>query len=129
MRMAVSTNIPGQIGLFDTIEQPQADIIEEYLNDVVLRGTGFVDGKKRVNQFYEQNMSTCERIKCIKEEYGLGGAGWPLDGVGMYGYDTYHNGITIQYRDETGEHEKKFEWKKVEEVIHYLIDNGKYLIE
>lgn len=116
----------GQLSLFDMIEQPSKDVAEKYLEEVVLRGTGFVHGKKRVYQFYQETMTATERAQRIKKEYGLGGAGWPLDGYGLHGYDTYSNGIKIQYRTELGEHEKIFAWKQVEEVIHRLVDSGQY---
>lgn len=116
----------GQLSLFDMIEQPSKDVAEKYLEEVVLRGTGFVHGKKRVYQFYQETMTATERTQRIKKEYGLGGAGWPLDGYGLHGYDTYSNGIKIQYRTELGEYEKIFAWKQVEEVIHSLVDSGKY---
>lgn len=119
----------GQMSLFDLIEpqeQPKADIEKNYLEDAIMRGTVFVDGKKRVYELYQKNMTPSDRANAIKKEYGLGGAGWPLEGYGMHGYDTYHGGLKIEWRDETGEHEKVFQWKQVEEVIRRLVDSGKY---
>lgn len=71
-------------------------------------------------------MTASDRTKAIKEEYGLGGAGWPLEGLGLHGYDTYHGGLRIEWRDATGEHEKVFQWKQVEEIIHRLVNSGQY---
>lgn len=119
----------GQMSLFDLIEtqeQPKADIEKNYLEDAIMRGTGFVDGKKRVYELYQKNMTPSDRANAIKKEYGLGGAGWPLEGYGMHGYNTYHGGLRIEWRDATGEHEKVFQWKQVEETIHRLVNSGQY---
>lgn len=117
----------GQISLFDTVEtQNTSDPIEAYLKQAIMRGTGFAGGKDRVTNLYKENLTSRERAKRIKEEYGLGGAGWPLKGYGLHGYDTFFNGFRIQWRDENGEHEKTVDWNYVERIIHNLIDCQKY---
>lgn len=92
-----------------------------------MRGSGFVDGKKRIYELYQKEMAASERVKRIKSEYGLGGAGWPLEGYGLHGYDTYHGGgFHIEWIDETGDHDKVFTWNEVEKMIHKLVESGKY---
>lgn len=98
-------DIEGQISLFDIFNQsdnPDIDIIQSYLTEAIMHGTGFKNGKKRVYEFYQKNMTSSERAAAIKEEYGLGGAGWPIEGYGLHGYDSFHNGLTIEWLDEVG---------------------------
>ncbi len=99
----------------------------EYVTQVVLRGTGFVQGKTRVCKIFEEEISATERVKRIKAEYGIGGAGWPLDGYGLHGYDTFHGkGVRFQWRDVEGEKEGYVSWSAIEKEIGALILTGEY---
>ena len=99
----------------------------EYITQVVLRGTGFVEGKTRVCKIFEEEVSATERVKRIKSEYGIGGAGWPLDGYGLHGYDTFHGkGVRFQWRDVEGEKEGYVSWSAIEKEIGALILTGEY---
>ncbi|MGN0348214.1 MAG: hypothetical protein ACI4DR_01625 [Roseburia sp.] len=121
-------DIAGQISLFDMLGQSdKSDVdVQSYLKEAIMSGTCFVNGKKRVYELYQKNMTPSERARAIKEEYGLGGAGWPLDEYGLHGYDSFHNGLTIEWRDETGDHKKTFNWNEVERVIRSLVESGEY---
>lgn len=122
-------DITGQISLFDFIapqDNPYIDPVEKYLEEVILHETAFSGGKKRIYELYQSDMTSTDRAKRIKDEYGLGGAGWPLEGYGLHGYDTFHNGLRIEWRDEKGNHEKVFDWKRIEMAIQKLVVNGKY---
>ena len=112
-----------------TYVEPKKEPIvpHEFVKQVVLRGTGFVGGKGRVCQIFENEISATERTKKIKKEYGQGGAGWPLDGYGLHGYDTFHGkGIRFQWRDEEGEKEGYVSWTNIEKEIAALILTGEY---
>ena len=99
----------------------------DYVVEVILRGTGFVGGKKRVYDIMQRELVKSERVKLIKKEYGQGGAGWPLEGYGLHGYDTFHGkGIRFQWRDEEGEKEGYLGWNAVEAEISALILTGEY---
>ena len=92
-----------------------------------MRGTGFIGGKSRVCKIYETEIDAGTRAKRIKAEYGQGGAGWPLDGLGLHGYDTFHgNGLRFQWRDEDGEVEGYVSWKDIEKELGVLILTGEY---
>ena len=121
-------DIAGQISLFDTIGQSDKSGVDDqtYLKEAIMYGTGFVNGKKRVYELYQQEMSTKERTYAIKKEYGIGGSGWPINGYGLHGYNSFNNGLTIEWADESGNHEKLFDWNDVEKVIHRVIDSGEY---
>lgn len=106
------------------------EVPHEFIRQVVLRGTGFVNGKTRVCKIYEDYSEPNERIKHLKKEFGLGGAGWPLEGYGLHGYDTFKsNGIRFQWRDEEGEKEGYVSWKAIESEIGALILTGEYVPE
>lgn len=87
----------------------------DYIVSVLKRGTGFVDGKKRVYNIIQTEPAKSERVRQIRSEFGLGGAGWPLEGYGLHGYDTFKTskGMRFQWRDEEGEKEGYMEQKRL----------------
>lgn len=102
-------------------------IPHDYIRQVMLRGTGFEGGFDRVVQIFQNEMEAGKRTALIKKEYGLGGASWPVDGMGLHGYDTYGSrGIRFQWRDEQGEVEGTLSWSSVEQEIGTLILTGEY---
>lgn len=99
----------------------------EYIKQVLMRGTGFIGGKGRICKIFETEIDAGTRAKRIKAEYGQGGAGWPVDGLGLHGYDTFHgNGLRFQWRDEDGEVEGYVSWKDIEKELGVLILTGEY---
>ena len=104
-----------------------ATVPGEYIKQVLMRGTGFAGGKGRVCKIFETEIDAGTRAKRIKAEYGQGGAGWPVDGLGLHGYDTFHgNGLRFQWRDEDGEVEGYVSWKDIEKELGVLIFTGEY---
>lgn len=104
-----------------------ATVPGEYIKQVLMRGTGFVGGKGRVCKIFETEIDAGTRAKRIKAEYGQGGAGWPVDGLGLHGYDTFHgNGLRFQWKDEDGEVEGYVSWKDIEKELGVLILTGEY---
>lgn len=108
------------------VDNPQEDNMGKYLKEAIMHGTGFVGGKERVYKLYQQEMTSKERAYAIKKEYGIGGAGWPIDGCGLHGYMSDAKGIKIEWIDEAGNHEKLFNWDDVERVIYSLVETGEY---
>ena len=105
----------------------EPDVPHEYIKQVVLRGTGFAGGRSRVCEIFHTEVDAGTRAKRIKQEYGQGGAGWPLEDYGLHGYDTFHGqGIRFQWRDEEGEKEGYVSWKNIEKEIGVLIMTGEY---
>ena len=104
-----------------------ATVPGEYIKQVLMGGTGFIGGKGRVCKIFETEIDAGTRAKRIKAEYGQGGAGWPVDGLGLHGYDTFHgNGLRFQWRDEDGEVEGYVSWKDIEKELGVLILTGEY---
>ena len=102
-------------------------IPHEFITQVLLKGSGFENGEKRIYEIFQSEVDPNERAKKIRKEYGTGGAGWPIDGYGLHGYDTYHGqGLRLQWRDEEGEKEGYLSWKSVESEIGALILTGEY---
>jgi len=102
-------------------------IPHEFITQVLGKGSGFENGKKRIYEIFQTEVDPNERAKKIRKEYGTGGAGWPIDGYGLHGYDTYHGqGMRLQWRDEEGEKEGYLSWKSVESEIGALILTGEY---
>ena len=115
-------------GRYTYLNPKKATIVpHEYVVQVLNRGSGFENGKKRIYEIFQSEVDANERVKKIKKEYGTGGAGWPLEGYGLHGYDTYHgNGLRFQWRDADGEVEGYVSWKAVEQEIGALILTGEY---
>lgn len=113
---------------YDYLNPRKADYIpHDYIRQVILRGTGFEGGFDRVVQIFQNEMEAGKRTALIKKEYGLGGASWPVDGMGLHGYDTYGSqGIRFKWRDEQGEAEGTLSWSSVEQEIGTLILTGEY---
>ena len=118
-------------GKYNYLNPKKAESVpSEYVKEILMKGTGFVGGKGRVCEIYQTEIDAGTRAKRIKAEYGQGGASWPLDGLGLHGYDTFHgSGLRIQWKDEDGEVEGYVSWKNVEKEIGVLILTGEYQSE
>ena len=105
----------------------EKNVPHEYVVQTLLRGSGFQNGKKRICGFYRDITDKKERASAIRKEYGQGGAGWPVEGYGLHGYDTFHGkGLRLQWRDEEGEKEGYVSWTTIEAEIGALILTGDY---
>ena len=105
----------------------EKNIPHEFVVQTLLRGSGFQNGKERIYGFYQNITDKKERVSAIRKEYGQGGAGWPLEGYGLHGYDTFHGkGLRLQWRDEEGEKEGYVSWTTIEAEIGALILTGDY---
>ena len=107
----------------------EINIPQEYIRETLLRGSGFENGKERIYRMYDEIQDKKVRAAAIKKEYGLGGAGWPIEGYGLHGYDSFGSkGLKLQWRDEEGEKEGYLSWSRVEREIAVLISKGEYYI-
>ena len=86
-----------------------------------------MDGQLSFPKKYQYISDAGERIRALKKEYGESGAGWPLDGAGLHGYDTLHGkGVRFFWRDGYGEKEGYASWKQIEGELSALITAGEY---
>ncbi len=114
--------------LYTYHESKKEDVIpEEYIHTVIMKGSGFANGKFRIDDIVK-SYDKKEAIQMIKKEYGIGGAGWPLDGYGLHGYNTLGNkGITLEWRDAEGEKYGVLKWTEVYKEIKKLVDCNEYI--
>ena len=99
----------------------------EYVKQVLMRGGVFSGSKKRIYAMFHDVSDPGERVKAIRKEYGQGGAGWPVEGDGLHGYDTFSSkGLRFQWREGGTEKESYMNWKAVERELGALIMTGEY---
>ncbi len=112
-----------------TYQKPEQELTvpHKYVIQTLLRGSGFEHGKRRIYAMFQNISDSGERVKAIRKEYGQGGAGWPLEGDGLHGYDSFHaKGLRFQWRRDGIEKEGYVSWKAVESELGMLIMMGKY---
>ena len=95
---------------------------ENLIYNEVMRGTGFVDGKFRVEDFYKTNPEKKNFVDFLKKEYGIGGHSG--DGPVKFS-DHDSNGIEITLT--TGK--ENFTWAEVAKTISDLIEKGEYITQ
>lgn len=95
---------------------------ENLIHNEVMRGTGFEDGKFRVEEFYKSNPAKKDFVDFLKKEFGIGGHSG--DGpVRFADHDSKGIEITTTSGKET------YTWAEVAKVISDLIDNDKYITQ
>ena len=95
---------------------------ENLIHNEVMRGTGFVDGKFRVADFYQANPSKKDFVDFLKKEYGIGGH----SGDGPVKFAD-HDSKGIEITLTTGK--ENFTWNEVAKVISELIEKGEYITQ
>ncbi len=99
----------------------------EYITQVLMQGSGYEHGKRRIYAMFQDIFDPGERVKAIRKEYGQGGAGWPLEGDGLHGYDSFSaKGLRFQWREGGIEKEGYVNWKAIERELGALIMTGEY---
>lgn len=93
----------------------------EALRHDLTRGSGFENGKRRIHDFFRNNLSKKERAKFLKNEYGIGG-------VGYAGYTQNHDskGIKLDVIINDTLQTRLFTWEEVADTISYLMLSGEY---
>ena len=133
---------PQQITLFPTEEQQiktiadrqsakaqsqsAISISEEEISNKLKHGTGFVDGKLRVYDLYQTDLSPKEIANRIKSEYGHGGGThYYLDGRSGFVSSEPSKGLifTVSGIDD----KYKLSWTEVEKRIRSLVTTDSYL--
>ena len=97
---------------------------EEIYQEAILHGTGFAGGKKRVIEFFGNELDQKKRAEFLKNEYGVGG--WSTD----YGcVDCNANGLDFKYFKEEINRKSRLVhtgWPMVANKISELIGRGLY---
>ena len=117
-----------QTAIYENEEQLKNGIYfsQEEIDRVLVRGSGFVDGKYRIYQQMIKKQSISENAQFLKEEYGIGGFA-PVVGLIDINYDS--KGITFSRSRQIGKEEITItlNWKKITKRISELVAANRYL--
>ena len=109
-------------------EKPSAfSVSDEEVNRVLQNGSGFVNGKMRIQTLYANEHDPKKRADYLKDEYGLGGRSWTFSD-GSRGFVDYSaKGMLI--RSYEHDVERRLRWTEVEKMLDALFRDGSYLSE
>ena len=103
-----------------------ADILSGITEDdivwVLKKGSGFVNGKIRIYDFFCRVLGTSERAEFLKNEYGIGGQAPIFAECRHSGLHYDSKGLTIEKEGES----KRLKWAEVADRIGGLIEDNKY---
>ena len=104
---------------------PAFTFTQNVIDDVLLEGSHFTNGKYRIYRLFRESYSTEENITFLKKEYGDGGGH-------VSNYDNLfeqHNskGIKLSYGLKDNAPELLLTWSKVEKRIKELVNTDTYL--
>lgn len=98
------------------------------IGEFALHGSGFANGKKRIQNFFLSNNSISDRVKFLKNEYGVGGFGMSCDKPFVI-HDGWSNasGCQCQYLNEDMQNVTvDISYNDLADVIQALISDGRY---
>ncbi len=101
-------------------------VSQQIIDDTLCRGSGFSQGKMRIYEQFEKNLSSKENAEFLKNEYGVGGGS---HAGGHDGYSTWHDakGLSITKGYDDNRPEVFLNWKQVATRIYQLIRMDRYL--
>ncbi len=116
--ISVFTDIPEEIS-------PDSDYAKKLLEDEIIRGSGFSNGKFRISEYISENSpSKDELAKFLKNEYGIGGSSRNDDPVSFSNHDGKGIELVLSNKQVI-----RFNWKKVAEAVRSAVNSGKYITE
>ena len=116
--ISVFTDIPEEIS-------PDSDYAKKLLEDEIIRGSGFSNGKFRISEYVSENSpSKDELAKFLKNEYGIGGSSRNDDPVSFSNHDGKGIELVLSNKQVI-----RFNWKKVAEAVRSAVNSGKYITE
>lgn len=98
---------------------PAFNFSQEKIDEVLVSGSGFEDGKFRIYRQFKESLSSKDNSLFLKNEYGIGGRSW--ENGGWINYDS--KGISL----ETDDDKLLLSWNKVEKRISELVKVDRYL--
>lgn len=113
-----------QLSLFDDLYTEPSDRFAEL---TLLRGSGVVDGKKRIHAYVLTNPSPDQLAKFLQNEYGIGGfCGKEKPGyIDRESHDA--KGITYEGTDNEGNVVSgEMNWHKAAKLIIDMVHKGSY---
>ena len=119
-------SIEEQESFFAEYSEEKPFFTQEIIDEVLTRGSGFENGKFRIYEQFEKNLSREENARFLKKEYGIGGS-YPIKrGLGI---DEDHAGAGIKLRSGFSENSPKMllKWTEAGKRIRELIALDRYL--
>ena len=113
-------------------EEPAAfSVSEEDITRILQEGSGFENGKIRIEAIYQQETEAEKRADLLRKEYGIGGRTYIFaDGIrGWLDYDSHGLHIRKGSIFDKGEVVLHLRWRQVEERIGELLRDDKYFLE
>ena len=121
-------DLPRRIFSSDLSQVPtvQHFITEDEIDAAMTRGSGFAGGKGRIYAFFMENHTDKEKVRFLKDEYGIGGRSHALSGATHSGED--HDGKGLHYKKQDCP-DVHLNWENVAKRITSLVQKGRYLTE
>lgn len=120
-------DMSGQYSMFDYIgnREQKWDPVEAYAK----MGSGFVNGKERIINYFEDNRDLRDRVAYLRKEYGIGGfSGFPERENTVVSGQSNGKGHEIEYVDSSMERKSIFvSFETLAKVIDRLIRRDDYL--
>ena len=120
-----------QIAAIDRLEPAESvkpsvfSVPEEEIERMLAQGTMLKGGKLRISAIYARETEPKERVRLIKEEYGISGHSYHfLDGTKGF---VDANGKGILVRNYEYDSERLFRWTEVEQRLGKMIRENRYL--
>ena len=101
-------------------------ITEDEIDAALTAGSGMSGGKGRIYGFFQEHRDEKERIRFLRDEYGIGGRSHALSGAA--GSNEWHDGKGLRY-EKDGCPDVTFTWEKLSRRIANLIRQDRYLTE
>ncbi len=131
----VAANLPTveeQIEMIAEAEDEKSSafsVSQEDIDSVLVRGSGFQNGKYRIYRQFQKNEDSKSNIAFLKNEYGTGGGthDYPDGTQGSEWHDS--KGISIEKQGSYTNPDLLLSWSKVEKRLRELIKDNRYLNE
>ena len=101
-------------------------ITEDEIDAAMTGGSSFAGGKGRIYAFFMANHTDKEKVRFLKDEYGIGGRSHALSGATHSGED--HDGKGLHYKKQDCP-DVHLNWENVAKRITALVQKGRYLTE
>ena len=101
-------------------------ITEDEIDAAMTRGSGISGGKGRIYAFFMENHTDKEKVRFLKNEYGMGGYTHALSGATFSGEG--HDGKGVHYKKQDCP-DVHLNWENVAKRITSLVQKGRYLTE
>lgn len=106
-------------------------ISEQDITDALCSGSGFEDGKFRIQQYFSAQVLPPEEDPAhwLKKEYGIGGCTWNFSDGGRGSIDHIGKNLEIIRHTEDGDYRRVLKWKEVAKRLRLLVYNDQYLTD